>query len=315
MKKRVLTAVIAALLVVLLTACIPQTDIRQDAPTQAAMLSENISPTEQVSPETTIVPTQVAVLSESVSQTEQVHPEAASKPTRPSSTVEQTSPQMIAEPVFQNNPVRSAFQRTLQTIHDELYWPELPDAGEINLWKPGTIEDEQFALFDVDGDGQEELLVSVSNTNTAGMCEIIYGYNPQTDGVRVEAQNYVAVTHYPGILKADASHNQGYAGDILWPYTIQFYQEAKDTYEDAFYVDAWCKAIADYDPYAEMPYPEDIDTEQDGYVYLITENEQKQILNRTDYQKWEAELFAQKEPLTIPWQKMTTANICLLNPN
>lgn len=315
MKKRVLTAVIAALLVVLLTACIPQTDIRQDAPTQAAMLSENISPTEQVSPETTIVPTQVAVLSESVSQTEQVHPEAASKPTRPSSTVEQTSPQMIAEPVFQNNPVRSAFQRTLQTIHDELYWPELPDAGEINLWNPGTIEDEQFALFDVDGDGQEELLVSVSNTNTAGMCEIIYGYNPQTDGVRVEAQNYVAVTHYPGILKADASHNQGYAGDILWPYTIQFYQEAKDTYEDAFYVDAWCKAITDYDPYAEMPYPEDIDTEQDGYVYLVTENEQKQILNRTDYQKWEAELFAQKEPLTIPWQKMTTANICLLNPN
>lgn len=315
MKKRVLTAVIAALLVVLLTACIPQTDIRQDAPTQAAMLSENISPTEQVSPETTIVPTQVAVLSESVSQTEQVHPEAASKPTRPSSTVEQTSPQMIAEPVFQNNPVRSAFQRTLQTIHDELYWPELPDAGEINLWNPGTIEDEQFALFDVDGDGQEELLVSVSNTNTAGMCEIIYGYNPQTDGVRVEAQNYVAVTHYPGILKADASHNQGYAGDILWPYTIQFYQEAKDTYEDAFYVDAWCKAITDYDPYAEMPYPEDIDTEQDGYVYLVTENEQKQILNRTDYQKWEAELFAQKEPLTIPWQKMTTANICLLNPD
>lgn len=315
MKKRVLTAVIAALLVVLLTACIPQTDIRQDAPTQAAMLSENISPTEQVSPETTIVPTQVAVLSESVSQTERLHPEAASEPTRPSSTVEQTSPQMIAEPVFQNNPVRSAFQRTLQTIHDELYWPELPDAGEINLWEPGTIEDEQFALFDVDGDGQEELLVSVSNTNTAGMCEIIYGYNPQTDGVRVEAQNYVAVTHYPGILKADASHNQGYAGDILWPYTLQFYQEAKDTYEDAFYVDAWCKAITDYDPYAEMPYPEDIDTEQDGYVYLVTENEQKQILNRTDYQKWEAELFAQKEPLTIPWQKMTTANICLLNPD
>jgi len=279
------------LLVVFLTACIPQTDIHQGAPTQ------------------------VTAFSESVSQTEQVYPEAAAEPTRSSSTVAQTSPQMIAEPVFQNNPVRSAFQRTLQTIHDELYWPELPDAGEINLWEPGTIEDEQFALFDVDGDGQEELLVSVSNTSTAGMCEIIYGYNPQTDGVRVEAQNYVAVTHYPGILKADASHNQGYAGDILWPYTLQFYQEAKDIYEDAFYVDAWCKAITDYDPYAEMPYPEDVDAEQDCYVYLITGNGQKRILNRADYQKWEAELFTQKEPLTIPWQKITTANICSLTPN
>ena len=35
---------------------------------------------------------------------------------------------------------------------------------------------------------------------------------PQTGGVRVEAQNYVAVTHYPGMRKVDASHNHGYAG-------------------------------------------------------------------------------------------------------
>ena len=315
MIKRVLAAVIVALLVVLLTACVPQTDIHQDAPTQVAMPSENASQTEQVSQETTVVPTQVTVPSESVSQTEEVPPEATSAPTQPSLTVEQTPPEKTAASVFQNDPIRSAFQRTLQTIHDELYWPELPDAGEINLWEPGTIEDEQFAIMDVDGDGQEELLVSVSNTYTAGMCEIIYGYNPQTDGVRVEAQNYVAVTHYPGMLKADASHNQGYAGDILWPYTLQFYQEAKDTYVDAYYVDAWCKAITDYDPYAEMPYPEDVDTEQDGYVYLITDNGQKRILNRADYQKWEAELFAGKEPLTIPWQKMTAANIHSLNTN
>ena len=39
---------------------------------------------------------------------------------------------------------------------------------------------------------------------------------------------YVAVTHYPGMLKADASHNQGYAGDILWPYTLQFYGRFKE---------------------------------------------------------------------------------------
>ena len=313
MKTRILT--ILVLLLFLLTGCIPQTDIHQDAPAQVAMPSENASQTEQVSQETTVVPTQVTVPSESVSQTEEVPQETTATPTQPSLAVEQTPPEKTAAPVFQNDPVRSAFQRTLQTIHDELYWPELPDAGEINLWEPGTIEDEQFAIMDVDGDGQEELLVSVSNTYTAGMCEIIYGYNPQTDGVQVEAQNYVAVTHYPGMIKADASHNQGYAGDILWPYTLQFYQEAKDTYEDAFYVDAWSKAITDYDPYAEMPYPEDVDTEQDGYVYLITENGQKRILNRADYQKWEAELFAGKEPLTIPWQQMTAANIHSLNTN
>lgn len=231
----------------------------------------------------------------------------------PSESISQT--ETTAEPAAQDDPVRSAFQRTLQTIHDELIWPELPDADEISISQPGTIEGEQFAVTDVDGDGEEELLVSIFNTYVAGMQEVIYGYDPQTDGVRVEARNYVGITHYPGLLKMDASHNQGYAGEVLWPYTVMVYEEGSDSYRDAYIVDAWSKAIADYDPYREMPYPEEIDSDGDGFVYLITENGQERILNRADYESWEAELFAGKEPLTIPWQKLTGENIRALNPN
>ena len=67
--------------------------------------------------------------------------------------------------------------------------------------------------------------------------------------------------------------------------------------------------ITDYDSYTETPYPDDIDTEHDGYVYLITENGERRFMNRADYEKWEAGIFTNKEPLTIPWQKITTANI------
>ena len=74
-------------------------------------------------------------------------------------------------------------------------------------------------------------------------------------------------------------------------------------------MDAWCKDITDYDSYTETPYPDDIDTEHDGYVYLITENGERRFMNRADYEKWEAAIFTNKEPLTIPWQKITTANI------
>lgn len=211
-----------------------------------------------------------------------------------------------------DTPARRAFQRTLQTIHDELYWPELY-FDEIHISEPGTIEDEHFAILDVDGDGEEELLVSVSNTYVAGMQEVIYAYDPQSDGVRVEFWNYVAVTHYPGMLKVDASHNHGYAGEVLWPYVTQYYDPEEDVYKDGYIVDAWCKEISEYNPYSEMAYPEEIDTEKDGYVFLITENGQQRILNRADYEVWKAEVFAQKEPLTIPWQKMTGANIGLTN--
>lgn len=227
------------------------------------------------------------------------------KPTEP------TQPETTAP--ARNDAARSAFQRALRTVHDDLRWPEMSEMGEIMLWEPGTIEDEQFAVTDVDGDGEEELLVSIFNTAVAGMCETIYGYDPQTDGVRVEACNYVGVTHYPGMLKVDAAHNQGYAGYVVWPYTIAYYDESEDVYKDAFYVDAWCKELSDYDPYTQTPYPDDIDTEHEGYVYLITENGEQRIVNRADYEKWEAEIFAQKEPLTIPWQKITTANIDALS--
>lgn len=236
---------------------------------------------------------------------------AAQETTLAETTAEPTQPETTVPD--RNDAVRSAFQRALRTVHDDLRWPELPESGNIEVWESGTIEDEQFAVTDVDGDGEEELLVSVSNTYTAGMCEIIYGYDPQTDGVRIEAQNYVGVTHYPGMLKVLASHNQGYAGDVVWPYAIAYYDEAEDSYKDTFYVDAWCKELSDYDPYTQTPYPDDVDTEHDGYVYLITENGEQRIVNRADYEKWEAEIFANKEPLTIPWQKITTENIDALS--
>lgn len=309
MKKRIFAAALAALLVVLLTACLPQTDSDQDITAQQVPPETTAEPTRSdptvAQPETTVEP----VFQDAPTGSTQ----GAQETIQPAAAIAQL--QATAAPVSQDDPVRSAFQRALQTIHDELYWPEVPYDEKIELWEPGTIEDEQFAIVDVDGDGEEELLVSVFNTYTAGMCEIIYDYDPQTDGVRVEAQNYVAVTHYPGMLKVDASHNHGYAGEILWPYVVMRYDESEDAYKEAFMVDAWCKAIADYDPYAGMPYPEDVDTEHDGYVYLITENGQKRILNRADYQKWEAEVFSQKEPLTIPWQKMTATNIGSLDLN
>lgn len=212
-------------------------------------------------------------------------------------------------PFTADTPTGRAYQKALRTIHDKLCWPELPDAGQILLLEPGTIEDELFAIFDVDGDGQEELLVSVSNTYTAGMREIIYGYDPQNGGVRIEADCFVAVNHYPGLLMVDSSHNQGYGGDIIWPYTIMQYDEVADEYRVAFMVDGWCKEIAAFDPYTGMAYPEEIDTERDGYVYLITENAQTRIVNRADYWKWQAQVFSGKDALTIPWQTLTGANI------
>ena len=76
-------------------------------------------------------------------------------------------------------------------------------------------------------------------------------------------------------------------------------------------MDAWSRELAEYDSLLERDYPQEIDTENDGFVYLITENGETKILNRRDFEKWESDFFAGKEPLAIVWQKMTATNIGL----
>lgn len=212
---------------------------------------------------------------------------------------------------WQDTPAHNAYRRTLKTIHDTLYLPNLTYVDRISLWEPGTIEDETFAVVDVDGDGEEELLVGISNTSMAGMCKVVYGYDREKDDVRLEAQTFFAATFYPEMIRVEASHNHGHAGDVLWPYTVMSYDREKDVYQDQYYVDAWSRELAEYDSLLEREYPQEIDTENDGFVYLITQNGETKILNRQDFEKWETALFAGLEPMEIDWMKMTNENIGL----
>ena len=204
---------------------------------------------------------------------------------------------------------REAFRAALNIIHDDLYWVDLgAENGKIECFEPYTIEDEQFAIFDVDSDGKQELLVSVSNTYMAGMRLAIYGYDAVADGLKLEAEGFPAVTIYPGMIKMLSSHNQGHAGDVLWPYGILKYDPAADGYRFQCSVDAWDRNLSETD-YEGNPYPADIDVDNVGHVYLISDETGTRTLNQADYEKWESELLAGKEEITIPWQKLTAENI------
>ena len=211
----------------------------------------------------------------------------------------------------QNALAYPAFREALATVRDKMYWPEM-DGMEIALFEGSSIEDETFAVYDVDGDGEDELLISVENTYTAGMCQIIYGYDAGTGGVRVEATMYPGVTYYPGMAQEMAAHSQGYAGDKLWPYAVYRYDAQTDEYKWSCSVDGWDKTLSDYDSYREMAFPDDIDTLGEGYVYIVMDAAgEEKMMNRTDYEAWESALFGNLEPLDIPWQKMTAQNIAL----
>lgn len=200
--------------------------------------------------------------------------------------------------------LHAAYRSALDTIHDELYFPVL--AQQLEPWD--SIESEKFAIIDFDGDGKEELVVSISDTFMAGMMTVVYGFTEETGSLYTELVAFPMLTVYPGLVREEASHNHGMAGDVLWPYRVHRYNPATDTYEEAAYADAWSKEYYPKD-WEGNPFPEKLDTDNKGAVYLITENGTTRTVSYSDYLAWEVPLFAGLSEVSIPWQELTDANI------
>ena len=127
-------------------------------------------------------------------------------------------------------------------------------------------ESTYFALYDVDGDGQEELLLNWTGASMADTVEYIWGYGD--NGTHVELCEFPALTCYDnGVIEAEWSHNQGPAGEF-WPYFLYRYNAETDQYEICGGADAWDKSVAKTQEQGEV-YPDDIDADQDGVVYYL----------------------------------------------
>lgn len=220
--------------------------------------------------------------------------------TKPVSEAEDTGPiDLPVSPAPMGNARYDTFRMALDTVHNDRYLPVL--AQQVESYE--SIENEDFAIYDVDGDGKEELLVRISDTYMAGMLTVIYGFNEESGALYTELTAFPALSFYPGLIKESASHNHGKAGEVLWPYHVHRYDPTTDTYTELAYADAWSKEFDSKD------FPEALDTDHVGAVFLITENGQTRTVSYSDFLAWETPLFAGLPEIKIPWQKLTNANI------
>lgn len=163
---------------------------------------------------------------------------------------------------------REAFAALLRQVHEERI---LPDGTVLEGSSMEGVEGNLFALFDVDGDGQEELLLLWQNACVAGELELVYGYDRESGGLREELREFPGVIFYDnGMAEAPWSHNQGWAGEF-WPYTLYQYCPETGEYVQAGGVDAWDRRITeDYRPAA---FPAEVDADGDGMVYFLLSGE------------------------------------------
>lgn len=194
--------------------------------------------------------------------------------------------------------------------------------GFIDECRAEGMEDlstERFAIYDVNGDGNDELITQRNNTYVAGQVERVY----DGDG-NVLLSEYPLVVYYSnGYATAGWSHNQGVAGDKLWPYTLLRYDAEAGKYVDVASVDGWDRSIRDtYLSYDEtvIPFPADVDKDGDGFVYyIITEDGgyapvYGEPMDYADYALWVAR-YQGANVIDVPYYPLTEKNIALIEQN
>lgn len=159
---------------------------------------------------------------------------------------------------------------------------QLPDFGELGDMGYGKMENNSFAVTDIDKDGREELIICYSGGATVYTFEVMYDYDPSVGELKNEFCAWPALTYYDnGIIKAELHANHSYGE--LWPFILYQYEPESDTYVTVGSVDTWDKEIREYWGYDEENlFPDELDTDGDGTLYSI-QKEYEFVMEKEDY--------------------------------
>ena len=175
------------------------------------------------------------------------------------------------------------------------------------------ISENHFAIYDVDADGKDELLISYWTTNMAGNVFKIYGYDEISGNLSEEFSEYLGVTFYSnGMIEVMKSHNHGLASmsEDFWPYVLYQYDTKNDCYIKIADVDAWEQAYQR--EYEGVEFPKEADIDGDGFLYYIMKDDKYEYQNPIDteaYKKWRDSYLLGAVEVQIPLLRMTEENI------
>lgn len=244
---------------------------------------------------------------ETLIQGELVPPEAVELPREPEDAPvpdPETQPEELSPPAEAWSGMQAVYQEILREIYEACENPEQ------SQYENGP----SFALFDADRDGTEELIVQNTGGSMADMWVRIYGYDEASQAAYVELEEFPSLYYYDnGVIEAAWSHNQGMAGDTLWPYTVYQYSGETGRYERLAAVDGWDKNLSDV--WSGVAFPDDADQDGDGFVYyVITQEggyapEYGEVMDNGDYASWREEYLQGAFPAGPDFRPLTMENI------
>lgn len=218
------------------------------------------------------------------------------------------------KPVSDLDDMYHAYADALENLIQNHIFPDGTEAAELS----DDMSQNKFALYDVDNDGKEELLLMYTNTYMAGETGYVLGYDETTKKLQTELSEFPLLTFYDnGVAKAEWSHNQGLAGDNFWPYSLYQYAPDSDSYKLVGMVDAWDKNYRETDD-QNHPFPSDVDKSGTGFVYYIMKDGQYDTTHPVDaseYNQWLDSYIGGASEIQIPYLDLSEENIAQIgNP-
>lgn len=219
-----------------------------------------------------------------------------------------------AEPVLpgQEPPPEALPDAYRAVLRDLLEKNVLPGGEELERFADSAPD--QYAVWDVDGDGRKELLIRHTDAPMAGMVEKVYDIDPETGEVREQFSDFPGMSFYDnGVVKVEMSHNQGRAGDVLWPYVLWTYDAGTDSYVVVGIVDAWDKSLGETMGDG-LRFPADVDQDGDGVVYYIMPYggywlEEEYAVDKAHYDLWVDTYLGGAAEVEVPFRDLTAESL------
>ncbi|RHR07322.1 hypothetical protein DWX58_10685 [Pseudoflavonifractor sp. AF19-9AC] len=194
-----------------------------------------------------------------------------------------------------------------QPLPDALY-----DFSADRPVSPSRYIENRFGVYDVDGDGREELLLSLYTTIVAGQGTYVLDYQADTDTLLLQSPDRFGlepIFYENGTVLSPWSHNQGWGGRF-WPYTVYQYEPGSDSYSYAGSADAWDRKISDQNP--DFPaFPEELDVSNSGFLYYLDGDDTP--VDESVYLQWLEGHTGGTSPLPVQWFALTEQNIARLS--
>ncbi len=215
--------------------------------------------------------------------------------------------EIVSDDDYDRESALAAYREALTQLYEKLIFPSGIEAEYQGI--SYDMSTNQFAVYDVDMDNRDELIILYTTSSMAGMSGRIYDYDETTDSLYLELIEFPSLKFYDNaMLEAGWSHSQGYAG-AFWIYTLYTYDSENDTYQDILHTDAWDRALGEVDYYGNT-FPEEADVDGDGIVYYILqigEYEYHDPIDWDEYETWHNETVGNE--IEVPYMNLTLENV------